>query len=219
MAMRPIRVLVVDDHSLVREGLARLLEMREEFQVVGEAGNGLEAVERARELKPDVVLLDVRMPELDGVEALRRIRAENPEIKAVVLTTFLSDDYVFRALEAGAAGYLLKDVSSEELFQAVRAAREGRVSVQPNVMRMLLDRMVQGPNGPAGTETLSAREQEVLRLLAQGATNKEIAASLCISLATVKSHVFSIFKKLDVRDRTEAVTLAVQKGIITLASS
>ena len=214
--METIRVLIVDDHTVVRDGLAVMLGRQKDFAVVGEAKNGLEAVEKARELRPDVILMDLRMPELDGVEAMRRIRAENPDVRFIVITTYDSDEYIFDAIEAGAKGYLLKDASREELFQAVRAVHRGESLIEPGVAAKVLDRFAQLSRQRSDTEVLSEREMEVLRLMAKGAANKEIAASLSISESTVKTHVANIFQKLDVNDRTEAVTTAMQRGIIKL---
>ena len=196
-----------------------MLGREKEFAVMGEARNGLEAVEMVRELRPDVVLMDLRMPELDGVEAMRRIRTEDPDVKFIVLTTYDSDEYIFDAIEAGAKGYLLKDASRDELFRAVRAVYRGESLVEPGVAARLLDRFAQlsreNTRG-SGPELLSERELEVLRLIATGAPNKEIAATLSISESTAKTHVANIFQKLDVKDRTEAVTQAIQRGIIKL---
>ena len=216
--MEITKILIVDDHTVVRDGLSTILERQDDFVVVGEAENGLVAVEKARDLRPDVVLMDLRMPEMDGVEAMRRIRAEEPETKFIVLTTFDGDEYIFDAIEAGAKGYLLKDASREELFQAVRSVQRGESLIQPGVASRLLDRLAQlSRQGESpSSEGLSQREIEVLQLMASGAANKEIAASLAISESTVKTHVAKIFQKLDVNHRTEAVTAALQRGIIKL---
>ena len=214
--METIRVLIVDDHTVVRDGLTTMMERQGDFTVVGEARNGLEAVERSRELRPDVILMDLRMPELDGVEAMRRIRAEDPSVKFIVLTTYDSDEHIYDAIEAGAKGFLLKDASREELFEAVHAVHRGESLIQPGVAVRVLDRFAQLSRQATDTEVLSEREMEVLQLMAGGAANKEIAASLSISESTVKSHVANIFQKLDVNHRTEAVTKALQKGIIKI---
>ncbi len=216
--MDAIRLLIVDDHTVVRDGLSIMLGREKDFTVVGEAKNGLEALEKTRELRPDVVLMDLRMPELDGVEAMKRIREEDPEIKFIVLTTYDTDEYIFDAIEAGAKGYLLKDTSREELFRAVRAVHRGESLVNPGVTARLLERFAQLSRGNAQSalDVLSDRELEVLRLIAKGSPNKEIASALSISESTAKTHVANIFQKLDVKDRTQAVTQAVQRGIIRL---
>ena len=217
--MAVIKLLLVDDHEVVRDGLAAMLGREEDFAVVGEAKNGLEAVEQAKWLKPDVILMDLRMPELNGVEAMRRIRDDDPDVKFLVLTTYDTDEYIFDAIEAGAKGYLLKDASREELFRAVRGVYQGESQVEPGVASRVLDRLAQlsrqtgRGNDP---QSLSERELEVLRMMASGAANKQIAAGLSISESTVKTHVTNIFQKLEVNHRTEAVTKAMSKGIIKL---
>ena len=217
--MDVIRILIVDDHEVVRDGLAVMLARQEDISVVGEAKNGLEAVEKSLELHPDVVLMDLRMPELNGVDAMRRIRDELPDLKFLVLTTYDTDEYIFEAIEAGAKGYLLKDASREELFQAVRAVHRGDSLIEPGVASRLLDRLAQLSRQATQTtsnDTLSERETEVLRLMAHGSANKAIAALLSISESTVKTHVSNIFQKLEVGQRTEAVTKAMSMGIIKL---
>ncbi|MFQ5875547.1 MAG: response regulator [Dehalococcoidia bacterium] len=217
--METVKVLIVDDHAVVRDGLTAMLGQEKEFKVVGEAPDGLTAVERARELRPDVILMDLRMPVLDGVEAMKLIRVEDPDVKFLVLTTYDNDDYIFQAIEAGAKGYLLKDASREELFRAVRAVHRGESLIQPGVAARVLDRFAQLSRQSArttGTDLLSEREVKVLELMAKGAANKEIAAFLYISESTVKTHVANIFHKLDVNGRTEAVTQALQRGIIKI---
>ena len=214
--MDRIKLMIVDDHTVVRDGLASMLERQDDFEVVGRASNGLEAVERVPALQPDVILMDLRMPELDGVEAMRRISAERPGTRFIVLTTYDSDQYIFDAIEAGAKGYLLKDTSREELFEAVRAVHRGESGIEPGVAARVLDRFAQLSREEAQTPLLSDREVEVLQLMAKGSANKEIARSLSISDSTVKTHVANIFQKLDVSGRTEAVTHALQIGIIQL---
>ena len=210
------KILIVDDHTVVRDGLTAILAGQSDFSVVGEAKNGLEAVEKARELSPDVILIDLRMPELDGVEAMRSIRSEDSSVKFLVLTTFDTDEYIFDAIEAGAKGYLLKDASREELFQAVRAVDQGESLIEPGVAARVLDRFSQLSRETKATQLLSEREVEVLQLMAGGSANKEIGASLSISESTVKTHVANIFQKLEVKDRTDAVTQALKRGIIKL---
>ena len=207
----PIRILVADDHPVVRAGLATLLAGEGDFQVVGEASDGAEAVVLAAALRPDVVLMDLRMPRVDGVAATQRIRAEKGGPHVLVLTTYDTDVDIVRAVEAGATGYLLKDVPREELFRAIRSTAEGKALLAPSVAGKLMDRM----RAPAG-EALSDREVEVLRHVARGASNKEIASTLWISEATVKTHLIHIFGKLGVTDRTAAVTAALNRGILRL---
>lgn len=217
--MPEIKILIVDDHEMVRNGLCVMMEREEDFTVVGEAQNGKEAVEMVSELRPDVVLMDLRMPEMDGVEAMRQIRAEQDDVKFLVLTTFDSDEYIFDAIEAGAKGYLLKDASREELFRAVRTVNRGESLIEPGVVSRVLDRLTELSHRAAqGTDhlTLSEREVEVLRLMAKGSANKQIASDLSITESTVKTHVANIFQKLEVSHRTEAVTKAMSQGIIKL---
>lgn len=217
--MGPIKILIVDDHEVVRDGISVMMGRQQDFGVVGEAQNGVEAVEKARELQPDLVLMDLRMPQMDGVTAMRQIREENPAIKFIVLTTYDSDEYIFDAIEAGAKGYLLKDASRDELFQAVRAVHRGESLIEPGVASKVLDRLAQlsrQASQHSVASLLSERETEVLQHMARGAANKSIASSLSISESTVKTHVANIFQKLDVNQRTEAVTKAMSLGIIKL---
>ena len=195
-----------------------MLAREMEFAVVGEAGNGEEAVRLAAQLEPDVILMDLRMPIMDGVEAMRQISGTGQAARFLVLTTFDTDEYIFQAIEAGAKGYLLKDSSREELFKAVRSVAAGESLIQPAVAARVLDRFAEMSRRQESSETdpLSARELEVLGLMAQGRANKEIAAQLTISENTVKPHVASIFQKLGVNDRTGAVTTAIQRGYISL---
>jgi DNA-binding NarL/FixJ family response regulator len=204
-----IRVLLVDDHPVVRAGLRGLLESVEGIEVVGEAGSGTEAVTAARALSPDVVLMDLRMPGGDGVVATERIRAAEPGTRVVVLTTYETDADILRAVEAGAAGYLLKDAGPAELTRAVFAAARGETVLAPSVAARLVDRM-RRPALPA----LSAREVEVLRRVARGLSNPEIGRELHITEATVKTHLLRIFQKLGVSDRTAAVTTAMSSGLL-----
>jgi DNA-binding NarL/FixJ family response regulator len=206
----PIRVMIVDDHPVVRDGLGGILNAEPEFEVVGEASNGTDAVRRARALKPDVILMDLRMPELDGVGAIRVLVAERVPSRVLVLTTYDSDTDVRPAIEAGATGYLLKDAPREELLRAVRAAARGESVLSPAVASRLIDQV----RAPA-QDRLSEREREVLALIARGATNRDAAERLFISEATVKTHLLHIYSKLGVNDRAAAVTEAFNRGLLT----
>ena len=207
----PIRLLIADDHPIVRTGLKGMIADQPNFLLVGEATDGAEAVTLATQLKPQVVLMDLRMPGMDGVAATTQIRRVCPGTHVLVLTTYDSDADILRAVEAGATGYLLKDAPRDDLFRAIAAASRGETVLAPAVAARLLGRM----RAPA-EESLSAREVEVLRLVARGASNQEIARALHISQATVKSHLIHIFGKLDVSDRTAAVTVALERGILRL---
>jgi DNA-binding NarL/FixJ family response regulator len=211
----PIRILVADDHPVVRDGLVAILGTQPDFEVVGEAGNGSEAVDRAVALQPDVILLDLEMPELDGVEVLRRLRESSPDVRAIVFTAFDTDERILGAVQAGAQGYLLKGAPRRELFDAVRVVYAGGSRLQPVVASKLL-RQVSHKSQAMEAETLPPRELVVLHLLAQGLQNKEIAAELVISERTVKFHVSSIMGKLGAGNRTEAVSMAAQQGLIEL---
>jgi DNA-binding NarL/FixJ family response regulator len=211
-----IRILIADDHPVVREGLITMISREPDFQVVGEAKDGLEAVSKAKELRPDIVLMDLRMPELDGVEAICQIAADDPDISFIILTTYSDDEYIFKGIEVGARAYLLKDAPREELFRAIRAVYEGESLIQPVVASKVLDRFAELSRQAQAPETLSEREVEVLKLIAKGAANKEIAVELSITNSTVKTHITSIFQKLNATDRTEAVTQAIKRGIIRL---
>lgn len=214
--MEAIKILIADDHPVVREGLNAMLSREVDFQVVGEAKDGAEAVNKVAELRPDVVLMDLRMPEMDGVEAMRQIRTNDPKVKFIILTTYSDDDYIFSGIEAGARAYLLKDAPREELFKAIRSVHRGESLIQPVVASKLLDRFSQLSRRTPSGEELSERELEVLCLMAKGAANKEISAELKIAQSTVKTHITNIFQKLGVNDRTEAVTQALKRGIIRL---
>lgn len=214
--MEAIKILIADDHPVVREGLNAMLSREVDFEVVGEAKDGVEAVSIVKELKPDVVLMDLRMPEMDGVQAMRQIRLTDPDVKFIILTTYSDDDYIFSGIEAGARAYLLKDAPRDELFKAIRAVYKGESLIQPVVASKLLDRFSQLSRRTPSGEELSERELEVLRLMAKGAANKEISAELNIAQSTVKTHITNIFQKLAVNDRTEAVTQAIKKGLIRI---
>jgi DNA-binding NarL/FixJ family response regulator len=212
-----IRILVVDDHEVVRDGIVGNLVRQADFAIVGQASNGQEAVRMAAELSPHIILMDLRMPELDGVEAMIRIKQANPEIKFIVFTTYSDDDYLFAAIKAGAKGYLLKDAPREDLFKAMRAVSRGDSLIQPVFTTKVLDKLASELSRKSTVaDALSDREIEVLDLVAKGVSNKDIADQLSITQSTVKTHVTSIFQKLNVTTRTEAVTTALRRGIIQL---
>jgi two-component system, NarL family, response regulator LiaR len=207
-----IRVLVVDDHAVVREGLRTFLELQEGIAVVGEAADGEEAVRQAEALRPDVIVMDLVMPRLDGVGAMRELRRRLPSARVIVLTSFVEDERLLPAIQAGAAGYLLKNVAPAELARAVRAAHAGEALIDPVVAARLVDAIAQPPGEPA-PERLTAREQEVLALIARGFSNKRIARELGIAEKTVKTHVGHVLAKLGVADRTQAAVHAVRAGL------
>ena len=201
-----IRVLIADDHAVVRQGLRTFLDLQEDIEVVAEAGEGAEAIEAAVRLEPDIVLIDLVMPGVDGIEALRRLREQVPSARAIVLSSFVDDDKLFPAIRAGAAGYLLKDVQPQELVEAIRAVHGGGALLHPQVAARLLDELTEDP--------LTPREREVLALIGRGMPNKLIARELSLSEKTVKAHVSSILAKLGVTDRTQAALYAVREGIV-----
>jgi len=209
--MNLIRILIVDDHPVVREGLVGMLSGQPDFEVIGQARDGTEAVAVDIRLEPDVVLMDLRMPGMDGVDAIQAIREKRPSAQILVLTTYDSDADIVRAIEAGAIGYLLKDTPREDLFRAIRAAARGESVLAPAIAARLMTRM----RAPA-QENLSAREIEVLQWVSKGASNREIGKTLHISTATVKTHLIHIYGKLGVSDRTAAVTVALERGILRL---
>ena len=218
-----IRVLICDDQALVRAGFRAILGSRPEIEIVGEAENGAEAVALAERRRPDVILMDIRMPLLDGVEATRRLVAEGSPARILVLTTFDLDEYVHAAIRAGASGFLLKDVTPAELVEAIRIVAGGDSLLAPSVTRRLLERFAATlPAGDQSSEVLgrlTARETEVLRLLAAGLSNAEIASELVVSEATVKTHISSLLRKLGLRDRVQAVILAYETGLVTLGKA
>jgi DNA-binding NarL/FixJ family response regulator len=213
-----IKILLVDDQPLFREGLRTLLSVHADFEVVGEAGNGAEAIRLANSLAPAVVLMDLQMPVLDGVAATRRLQTEQPDCRVIVLTTFDDDEMVFDGLRAGAVGYLLKDAPSEKLAEAIRVAARGETFLQPSVAAKVVAEFARLSNRKvtvtAALEPLSARELEVLRLIAQGASNREIADTLFLAEGTVKNYVTNILGKLEVRDRTQAALKARESDLI-----
>lgn len=215
-----IRILIADDHALVREGTRRVLEQEPDLEVVGEAVDGEEAVELATSLKPDVAIVDVSMPKMDGIEATRRIKATCPSINVLILSAYDDDQFIFSLLEAGAAGYLLKTIRSRELVDAVRAVYSGESVLHPSIARKVLNRFVSAAGKPAeGKEPvgmLSEREMEVLKLAAKGLSNQDIAEKLCLSIRTVQGHLGHIFNKLQVGSRTEAVVRGLKEGWVTL---
>jgi DNA-binding NarL/FixJ family response regulator len=217
-----IRVLLADDQELVRAGFRLILELADGIEVAGEAADGREAVARAKELQPDVVLMDIRMPELDGIEATRRLRQAGVEARVLVLTTFDLDEYVFEAMRAGACGFLLKDAPRDQLVAAVRTVARGEALLAPAITRRLIERFVDRPRpaetAPALTE-LTRRELEVLQLVAQGLSNLEIASRLVLGEATVKTHVARILRKLELRDRVQAVVFAYEAGVVEPGSA
>jgi len=217
--MEKMRILLAEDHKVVREGTRKLLESQPDFEVVGEASDGIEAVELAKKLKPEIIIMDVSMPRLNGIEATRQIKAIYPNIAILPLTGYDDDEYVFALLEAGAAGYLLKDSSGEELIEAIRQVMTGEPVLHPKIMKKVLNRLrspVEEQSTQTAGEVLSDRETEVLRLAAQGMSNMEIADSLTLSVRTVQTHLRSIFNKLGVGSRSEAIVFGLKKGWLTL---
>ncbi len=214
---KPIRILIADDHPIVRQGLAAVLDQEADLEVVAQAANGREAVAKAFELLPDVILMDLQMPEMDDVAAIIEIKNAALETGIIILTTYDTDDYIFRGIEAGARGYLLKNSPPEEVLKAIRAVYQGESLIQPRVASRLLDRLSQLSRNAAPSEgSLSAREVEVLQIMATGAANKEIASRLNIGQSTVKTHIVRIFNKLGVSGRTEAVAEGAKRKIIEL---
>lgn len=213
-----IRLVIADDQAMMRRALASLLGLEDDIEVVGEAGDGAAAIEVIERLRPDVALVDIRMPVMDGLEAVRRLVAARTETRLLILTTFDLDEYVFEALRAGASGFLLKDATSEELVVAIRTAAGGDAILAPAVTQRVISAFVAqaSPNRSADHDlsSLTSREMEVLRLVAQGAANADIAEALVVSQATVKTHVSSILGKLDLRDRVQAVILAYEAGLV-----
>jgi len=206
----PIKILIVDDHSVVRQGLRMFLQLEPDFEIVGEAVNGSEAVQKVKELNPDVVLMDLLMPVMGGTQAIEIIKRDDPDIEVIALTSVLEDASVVNAIRAGAIGYLLKDTEADELIRAIKAAALGQVQLSPQAAERLM-REIRSPESP---EKLTKRETEVLRLLAEGKANKEIASTLFISETTVKTHVSNILTKLGIPSRTQAALYAVRIGLV-----
>jgi len=214
-----IRVLIADDQTLVRDGFRMILDAQDDIEVVGEAADGLEAVARSRELRPDIVLMDIRMPGRDGLEATRELLLESPETHVLILTTFDLNEYVYEAMKAGASGFLLKDVPRSQLIEGIRTVADGEALLAPVITRRLIEEFVRRPPAsirpsPPALEALTAREREVLDLVARGRSNSEIAAALYVSEATVKTHVAHALGKLGLRDRVHAVVFAYESGLI-----
>ena len=210
-----INVIICDDQAIIRDGLEMLLKLERDIEVVGLAQDGAEVVELAASSQPDLILMDLKMPGINGVEATRRIRAQHPEIKVLVLTTYDDDEWLFDAIRAGASGYLLKDTPREKVLEAIRGTVHGQAFVDPAVAGKLLQQTASQQAKPATqiTENLTSREEEVLRLMARGLSNNEIAAQLYLSEGTVRNHVSAIFAKLDVSDRTQAAIIAIRHGL------
>ncbi len=211
-----IRILIADDHAIVRKGIRALLATERDLQVIGEAGDGAEALAQAQALCPDVILMDLVMPKLDGIEATRQITAHQPGVHILVLTSFAADDKVFPAIKAGALGYLLKDSGPDELIQAIRQVHQGQPSLEPSIARKVLTELSHPPRAPLTPEPLTERELAVLRLVAQGKNNKDIGEQLVISEMTVRTHVSNILSKLHVASRTQAALYALKEGIASL---
>jgi len=209
-----VRILIADDHLIIRQGIRLILETGEDFELVGEAADGAEALRLCRELHPDVVLMDLRMPGMDGITAIERLRIEMPKIGVVILTTFNEDDLMRRGLRAGAKGYLLKDTSRERLFHAIQAAARGETLLAPEMLLKLLNGAENPPPTEGGMLKLSEREMEVLAAVARGERSKEIAFNLGISERTVKAHLASIYNKLGVDSRAAAIAIAAQRGLL-----
>jgi NarL family two-component system response regulator LiaR len=220
MAVPPskIKVLIVDDHQVVRQGLRTFLELQPDILVVGEAGDGQTAVEMVRQLEPDVVLMDLVMPLLDGISATRQVKALEKGVKVIALTSFTEDDKVFPAIQAGASSYLLKDVSPDDLVEAIRAAHQGEARLHPDIARKLMDQVAQQSSATRQDlpEQLTGREMEVVQLVAQGRNNQEIAQALVISEKTVKSHISNMLSKLHLDDRTQLAIYAIKHGLVDL---
>lgn len=210
-----MKILICDDQALIRDGLEMLLKLEKDVEVVGQAEDGAEAVEQVAQHQPDLVLMDLKMPGMNGIEATRQIRTHYPAVKILVLTTYDDDEWVFDAVRAGASGYLLKDTPREEVIKAVRGTVEGKSFVDPAVAGKLLGQVAEQQTQPSSllTDKLTPREVDVLRLLAQGLTNTDIAARLHLSEGTVRNHISAIFAKLDVSDRTQAAVIAIQHGL------
>lgn len=214
--MSKIRILIADDHSMVREGLKQLVELEDDIIVVAQAGNGSEAIEKIIEYKPDVVLLDINMPEMNGLEVLAYLRDNEIEANVLILTIHNEVEYLYKAVEIGVKGYVLKDSESDVLIRAIRSVHDGESYIQPNMASLLFKKMNNEDANNVQNSRLTKREIEVLKLITEGMLNKEIAHKLCISEKTVKNHVSNIFKKIEVSDRTQAAVFAIKNQIVEL---
>jgi NarL family two-component system response regulator LiaR len=212
----PIRVLIADDHAILRKGIRALLSTEPDIEVVGEAGDGAEALAQAEALQPDVILMDLVMPKMDGIEATRQVTANQQGMRVLVLTSFAADDKVFPAIKAGALGYILKDTGPDDLVQAIRQVHRGEPTLEPEIARKVLFELAQPPKRPPTPDPLTARELDVLRLLAQGKSNREIADDLVLAELTVRTHVSNILGKLHLANRTQAALYALKEGLATL---
>lgn len=218
LVSQKIRLLIVDDHALIRKGLHALINTEPGIEIVGEADNGRDAVKLARELSPDVVLLDLIMPQMNGIEVIEHIKQDNPQARILILTSFADDDKVFPAIKAGALGYLLKDSSPDDLINAIQLIYRGEVSLDPSVALKLIQEIHHTPDPIGATNPLTHREVEVLKKIAQGLSNQEIATELCISEQTVRNHVHHILDKLHLANRTQAALFALREGFASLGN-
>ncbi len=212
----PIRVLLVDDHAIVRKGIRALLSTEPSIEVVGEAGDGKEALSRAEALQPDVILMDLVMPKMDGIEATRLLVSRQPTMRVLVLTSFVADDKVFPAIKAGALGYILKDTGPDDLVHAIRQVHRGEPTMEPEIARKVLFELAQPVRKPLTAEPLTERELDVLRLIAQGKSNREIADNLVLAESTVRTHVSNVLGKLHLASRTQAALYALKEGLASL---
>jgi two-component system, NarL family, response regulator LiaR len=213
---QPIRVMIVDDHTIVRKGIKALLAETSDIQVIGEAGDGLEAVQRSKELEPDIILMDLLMPNMDGIEATRQITFQQPQVRVLTVTSFVGDDKVFPAIKAGAVGYILKDSEPAELIRSIYRVHRGEPSLHPIIARKMVKEIVEMPATKPNPEALTARELEVLQLVAQGLSNEEIAARLVVSEATVRTHISHLLDKLHLANRVQATLYALREGLTSI---
>ncbi|MGV8120703.1 MAG: response regulator [Candidatus Xenobiia bacterium LiM19] len=215
-----IKILIVDDHTLVREGFAKMLELEPQFEVLGQSSSARDAIEKTRNLKPDIVLMDIKLPGINGIEATRMIKSEFPDVEVIILSMYDEEEYVMESVKAGATGYVLKDISADELFSAIKVVHSGGSLIQPGLARKVLKEFAhmakESPQGSGKSvlKELSDREIEVLQSVSEGKSNKEIAEKLMISEKTVKAHLRTIFRKLEVSDRAQAVAEAMRKGLV-----